>query len=74
MLKRYSLLWRLALVLVIVAVSTMVVGTRITGVLRDDAQLLNERAIAIMQGYAAAAEQAWLTGGQAGVDQWLEGA
>jgi len=71
MLKRYSLLWRLALVLVIVAVSTMVVGTRITGVLRDDAQLLNERAIAIMQGYAAAAEQAWLTGGQAGVDQWL---
>ena len=71
MLKRYSLLWRLALVLVVVAVTTMVAGTRITGVLRDDAQLLNQQAIAVMQGYAAAAEQAWLTGGQAGVDQWL---
>ncbi|MEQ3723276.1 sensor histidine kinase [Alcanivorax sp.] len=71
MLKRYSLLWRLALVLVVVAVTTMVVGTRITGALRNDAQRLNQHAVAVMQGYAAAAEQAWRTGGQAGVDQWL---
>lgn len=71
MLKRYSLLWRLALVLVATAVTTMVVGTHITGVLRNDAQRLSTNAVAVMQGYAAAAEQAWLTGGRAGVDRWL---
>ena len=71
MLKRYSLLWRLALILVVTAVTTMVLGTRITSALRNDAQLLDDHAIAVMQGYAAAAEQAWQTGGQSGVDQWL---
>ncbi len=71
MLKRYSLLWRLALILVVTAVTTMVLGTRITSALRNDAQLLDDHAIAVMQGYAAAAEQAWQAGGQSGVDQWL---
>ncbi|MGK0393892.1 MAG: two-component system sensor histidine kinase PfeS [Alcanivorax borkumensis] len=73
MLKRYSLLWRLALLLVVTVVTTMVVGTRVTNALRNDAQLLSDQAVAVMRGYAAAAEQAWLAEGRAGVDQWLAG-
>ena len=71
MVRRRSLLWRLALVLVVTAVSTMVLGVWLTDYLRNEAQYLNEEARQVMQGYAAGAEQAWLTGREQGVAEWL---
>lgn len=70
-LRRFSLFWRLALVLVTSAVATMVFGVWLTGVLRIDAQRLEEDAKRELLEYAGEAEHAWLTGGEPAVAAWL---
>lgn len=69
--RRFSLLWRLALVLVATAVATMVFGVWLTGELRNNAQRLDEDGKQVLHGYAREAEQAWLTGGEPAVAAWL---
>ena len=67
MLHRHSLLWRLALLLVVSAVTTMVLGVWLTSFLRNQAQYLGDEGRQVLQGYASEAEQAWLRGGEQGV-------
>ena len=71
MLHRHSLLWRLALLLVVSAVTTMVLGVWLTSFLRNQAQYLGDEGRQVLQGYASEAEQAWLRGGEQGVADWL---
>ncbi|MED5433013.1 MAG: sensor histidine kinase [Pseudomonadota bacterium] len=71
MLHRHSLLWRLALLLVCTAVTTMVLGVWLMERLRDEAQYLDDEAVQVLQDYAGEAEQAWLSGGESGVAEWL---
>lgn len=71
MLHRHSLLWRLALLLVVSAVTTMVLGVWLTSFLRNQAQYLGDEGRQVLQGYASEAEKAWLRGGEQGVADWL---
>ncbi len=67
----HSLFWRLAIVLVLTAVMTMVLGVWLMGELRRDAQRLGSEARQVLSGYAAEAEQAWRDEGEQGVAAWL---
>ncbi len=67
----HSLLWRLSIVLVITAVTTMVMGVWLMEALRRDAQRLSSEARQVLSGYAREAEQAWQSDGERGVAAWL---
>ncbi len=71
LLRRYSMLWRLALLLVVAIFLTMVLGNWLTGTLRNRAQDLGPEAKTVLRGYAAEAEQAWTQGGERGIAIWL---
>ncbi|MHC6224446.1 HAMP domain-containing sensor histidine kinase [Pseudomonas sp. X10] len=73
MLDRHSLFWKLAILLV--GFCLLMIGLSYTWGRHMDTQnaFLSESARSVLRGYAAEAEQAWVTGGQAGVDRWLAG-
>lgn len=71
MLGRHSLLWRLALLLMVTAVCTVTLSDWLNRTLSSRALLLSDEAKTIMGGYAAEAEQAWLQNGEAGVADWI---
>lgn len=71
MLDRHSLFWRLAILLV--GFCLLMIGLSYTWGRHMETQnaFLSEPARQLLRGYAAEAEQAWRSGGRAGVDQWL---
>ncbi|MGJ3256670.1 MAG: sensor histidine kinase [Alcanivorax sp.] len=71
MLRRHSLLWRLALLLMVTAVCTVSLSDWLTRTLSSRALLLSDEAKAVMRGYAAEAEQAWQQNGATGVASWI---
>jgi len=71
MLDRHSLLWRLAMLLMITAVCTVTLSHWLNRTLSNRALLLSDEAKTVMRGYAADAEQAWLKEGAPGVAAWI---
>lgn len=71
MLGRHSLLWRLALLLMVTAVCTVTLSDWLNRTLSSRALLLSDEAKTVMRGYAADAEQAWQQNGEAGVAAWI---
>jgi len=71
MLGRHSLLWRLALLLMVTAVCTVTLSDWLNRTLSSRALLLSDEAKTVMLGYAADAEQAWQQNGEAGVAAWI---
>lgn len=71
MLGRHSLLWRLALLLMVTAVCTVTLSDWLNRTLSSRALLLSDEAKTVMRGYAAEAEQAWQQNGEAGVAAWI---
>ncbi|WP_303759750.1 sensor histidine kinase [Alcanivorax jadensis] len=71
MLGRHSLLWRLALLLMVTAVCTVTLSDWLNRTLSGRALLLSDEAKTVMLGYAADAEQAWQQNGEAGVADWI---
>ena len=71
MLGRHSLLWRLALLLMVTAVCTVTLSDWLNRTLSSRALLLSDEAKSALRGYAADAEQAWLENGAAGVEHWI---
>ncbi|KJK19746.1 histidine kinase [Pseudomonas sp. 2(2015)] len=69
--NRHSVFWKLAILLV--GFCLLMIGLSWTWGRHMDTQnaFLSEQAKSILQGYASDAEQAWLQGGQAGIDAWL---
>lgn len=66
MLRRHSLLWRLALLLMVTVVCTVTLSDWLNRTLSSRALLLSDEAKSVMRGYAADAEQAWRVNGAAG--------
>ena len=71
MLRRHSLLWRLALLLMVTVVCTVTLSDWLNRTLSSRALLLSDEAKSVMRGYAADAEQAWRVNGAAGVEHWI---
>ena len=71
MLDRHSLLWRLAMLLMVTAVCTVTLSHWLNRTLSNRALLLSDEAKTVMRGYAADAEQAWLKEGAPGVAAWV---
>lgn len=71
MLDRHSLFWKLAILLV--GFCLLMIGLSYSWGRHMETQdaFLSEPARQILRGYAAEAEQAWVEGGQGGVDRWL---
>ncbi|WP_233281658.1 sensor histidine kinase [Pseudomonas tructae] len=71
--NRHSLFWKLAILLV--GFCLLMIGLSWTWGRHMDTQnaFLSEQAKSTLQAYAGEAEQAWLQGGQAGIDAWLNG-
>ncbi|WP_433885097.1 HAMP domain-containing sensor histidine kinase [Pseudomonas vranovensis] len=69
--NRHSVFWKLAILLV--GFCLLMIGLSWTWGRHMDTQnaFLSKQAKSILQGYASEAEQAWLRGGQAGIDAWL---
>ncbi|MGF6593964.1 two-component system sensor histidine kinase PfeS [Pseudomonas sp. 2835] len=69
--NRHSVFWKLAILLV--GFCLLMIGLSWTWGRHMDTQnaFLSEQAKSTLQGYASEAEQAWLQGGQAGIDAWL---
>ncbi|ROL66379.1 sensor histidine kinase [Pseudomonas vranovensis] len=69
--NRHSVFWKLAILLV--GFCLLMIGLSWTWGRHMDTQnaFLSEQAKSILQGYASEAEQAWLQGGQTGIDAWL---
>ncbi|MEJ5865480.1 sensor histidine kinase [Pseudomonas farsensis] len=72
MLNRHSLFWKLFILLV--GFCLLMIGLSYTWGRHMETRnaFLDEPARAVLRGYAAQAEQAWLEGGREGVDRWLE--
>lgn len=72
-LDRHSLFWKLCILLV--GFCLLMIGLSYTWGRHMETQnaFLSESARSLLRGYAHEAEQAWRTGGTAGVDRWLEG-
>ncbi|MCG8295355.1 histidine kinase sensor domain-containing protein [Pseudomonas entomophila] len=73
MLDRYSLFWKLAILLV--GFCLLMIGLSYTWGRHMETQnaFLSEPARQLLRGYAGEAEQAWRAGGRDGVDRWLAG-
>lgn len=71
MLDRHSLFWKLAILLV--GFCLLMIGLSYTWGQRMELQnaFLSEPARQTLRGYASEAEQAWRSGGRAGLDQWV---
>ncbi|MDR2306089.1 MAG: sensor histidine kinase [Paucimonas sp.] len=73
MLDRHSLFWKLAILLV--GFCLLMIGLSYTWGRHMDTRnaFIAEPARQVLRGYATEAEQAWRSGGRAGVDRWLAG-
>ncbi|MBK5000614.1 sensor histidine kinase [Pseudomonas sp. S31] len=71
MLDRHSLFWKLAILLV--GFCLLMIGLSYTWGRHMETQnaFLTEPARQVLRGYAAEAEQAWRSGGRAGLDRWV---
>jgi len=71
MLDRHSLFWKLAILLV--GFCLLMIGLSYTWGRHMETQnaFLSEPARQALRGYAAEAEQAWRSGGRAGLDRWV---
>ncbi|MGA9664702.1 MAG: histidine kinase sensor domain-containing protein, partial [Pseudomonas alloputida] len=71
MLDRHSLFWKLAILLV--GFCLLMIGLSYTWGRHMETQnaFLSQPARQTLRGYAAEAEQAWRSGGRAGLDQWV---
>ncbi|MFJ4396312.1 histidine kinase sensor domain-containing protein [Pseudomonas sp. NPDC089396] len=71
MLDRHSLFWKLAILLV--GFCLLMIGLSYTWGRHMETQnaFLDEPARQVLRGYASEAEQAWRSGGQAALDQWV---
>ncbi len=71
MLDRHSLFWKLAILLV--GFCLLMIGLSYTWGRHMETQdaFLSVPARQVLQGYASEAEQAWRSGGRAGLDRWL---
>ncbi|MGB1497464.1 histidine kinase sensor domain-containing protein [Alloalcanivorax venustensis] len=69
---RHSLFWKLALLLCLSAVFTVVLSGWLLRTVGEQVVLLDEPAKVVMREYAAQAEDAWHRGGAEGVSAWLQ--
>ncbi|MEP9316736.1 sensor histidine kinase [Pseudomonas sp. LABIM340] len=68
---RHSLFWKLAVALVVLCLSVIWLSWNWGKQMERDSYFLSEAARQVLAGYADEAQQAWRTGGTAGVDAWL---
>lgn len=73
MLDRHSLFWRLAILLVGFCLLMIGLSYSWGRYMETQNAFLSKPAQQLLQAYAIEAEQAWHEGGQAGIDQWLQG-
>ena len=73
MLDRHSLFWRLAILLVGFCLLMIGLSYSWGRYMETQNAFLSKPARQLLQAYAVEAEQAWHQGGQAGIDQWLQG-
>jgi two-component system sensor histidine kinase PfeS len=69
---RHSLFWKLAVLLVGFCLLMIWLSWYWGRYIETRNAYLNAEAHQVLNGYAAQAEQAWNTGGQRGIDQWLK--
>ncbi|MFV3412199.1 HAMP domain-containing sensor histidine kinase [Pseudomonas nitroreducens] len=68
---RHSLFWKLAVALVALCLSVIWLSWNWGKQMERDSYYLSDAARQVLAGYADEAQQAWRTGGAAGVDAWL---
>ncbi|OWP51685.1 HAMP domain-containing sensor histidine kinase [Pseudomonas nitroreducens] len=68
---RHSLFWKLAVALVALCLSVIWLSWNWGKQMERDSYFLSDAARQVLAGYADEAQQAWRTGGAAGVDAWL---
>ncbi|MDU4254902.1 sensor histidine kinase [Pseudomonas sp.] len=68
---RHSLFWKLAVALVALCLSVIWLSWNWGKQMERDSYFLSDSARQVLAGYADEAQQAWRTGGAAGVDAWL---
>ena len=68
---RHSLFWKLAFALVVLCLSVIWLSWNWGKQMERDSYFLSEAARQVLASYADEAQQAWRTGGAAGVDAWL---
>lgn len=68
---RHSLFWKLAIALIVLCLSVIWLSWNWGKQMERDSYNLSDEARHVLGGYAREAQQAWRSGGAAGVDAWL---